>query len=152
MNSSSLGIQTNEIAQYLMKLEKIVIEYGVHGISLFGAFFNTATILLLLLKMFDHKFYNFLRCRCVCNLVVCLFGVVYYGLPDIEQRTAEYIPLLLNWFLVNIPMRAALLASFISDNLLVVNRLITLCERKESVLYTLSKKVSCIIISPQNFI
>lgn len=131
----------SQTVAYLKKASDLVIEYGIHGVSIIGTLFNIITIIVLTTRFFDHKFYNFLRCRCICNLGVCLFGIFFEGLPKSEVAV-EYLTLYNQWFLVFFPMRVFFLASAISDNLIILNRLATLYEKNNSIFFTLSKKVS----------
>ena len=134
-------LNASDTAIYLNKASELVLEYGIHGVSVFGSLFNIVTIIVLATNFFDHKFYNFLRCRCICNLTVCLVGIFYIDLPN-TNVTVEYLPLYYNWFLVFYPMRVFFWASAISDNLIILNRLAVLYKKNNSIFYTLSKKVS----------
>ena len=142
MSYFNLTVERNEseTAQYLNKLGDLVVVYGVHGVSVIGTIFNIITIIALATRFFDHSFYNFLLCRCVCNLVVCLMGIFFLELP-VQQMTVEYLPLVFNWFVITLPLRAAFIASVISDNLLISNRLATLYKKNNSIFYTMPKKV-----------
>lgn len=131
----------SERAFFLSKASDFVVNYGINGVSLVGIFFNIVTITVLATRFFEHKFYNFLQCRCICNLAVCLTGVFFKELAN-RGEEVEYLPLFLNWFVINIPMRIFFLASVISDNLIILNRLTNLYNKKESIFYGLSKKVS----------
>ena len=142
MTNFNLTVQKNqsEIALYLSKAADSVVEFGVHGVSGIGTIFNIITIILLANRKFEHNFYDLLRCRCVCNLAVCLLGIFFIPLPG-KEVTVEYFPLVLTWFCITWPMRAAFFASVISDNLLISNRLANLYEKSNSVFFKLSKKV-----------
>lgn len=143
MISFNQTIEQNEgeTVLQLRRAKDIVTQYGIHGVSGIGSLINIATIMVLTNRKFMHNFYDFLRCRCACNLVVCLCGIFFHEIPDLDTHTEEYLSLIFIWFAFFIPMRIALLASFISDNLLIVNRLATLYDRSISVFYKLSKKV-----------
>jgi hypothetical protein len=140
--NQSLAIQKNEseTALLLTRAKDIVMEYGVNGVSVIGTLFNLATIIVLTNRKFEHNFYDFLRCRCVCNFFVCLLGIFLKILP-VQQETVEYFPLVFNLLAINTLMRAAFIASVISDNLLILNRLTTLHKKRDSLFYSLSKKV-----------
>ena len=134
-----MNMNQSTTAANLIKAVEVVI-YSIRGISVIGTLFNISTIIVLTRPKFRHNFYNFLRCRCCCNLFVCLVGIFFYDLPDIETQ-CDYISLLFIWNVTILPMRVAFLSSFISDNLLVLNRLLNLYEMKSSIFYRLSKKV-----------
>ena len=142
MSYFNLTVERNEseTAQYLNKLGDLVVVYGVHGVSVIGTIFNIITIIALATRFFDHSFYNFLRCRCVCNLGVCVVGIFFYDNPK-QHESVEYLPLVFNWFFATIPMRILFFASAVSDNLIVLNRMDTLHEKRNSIFLTLSKKV-----------
>jgi hypothetical protein len=53
----------------------------------------------------------------------------------------DYVALFVSHYIIFISMRIALFASVISDNLLILNRLVTLYEIKQSMFYKLSKRV-----------
>ena len=93
-------------------------------------------------KEFKHNFYNFLRCRSVCNFSVCLVGI-YYQRPDTicENCRFDFNWINVNWFAIALPLRVFFMASFISDNLIVLNRLANLYDKKTSTFYKLSKRV-----------
>lgn len=133
---------TGDIAVKLGTAEE-VISYAIRGISAFGVLFNLTTILLLFKSKFQHKFYDFLQCRCVCNLTVCLL-FAYYSPTACRGCVVDYKSLIVNiGFLF--PLRMALIASGISDNLLILNRLANLCRWSNSVFSTLSKKVNVLV-------
>ena len=121
----------------------IVINYGIRPISIIGILFNIFTIILLVDKRFTHRFYDFLRCRCVCNLFVCLFGSYFMIFPD-QGVVFNYNQLYLIWLGNQTPLRGALLSSFISENMLILNRIANLYNNKTSVFYSLSKKVKIV--------
>lgn len=131
----------NETAVYLNKASDLVIQYGINGVSVIGALFNFATLIVLATNYFDHRFYNFLRCRCICNLAVCSVGIFYYDLTNINV-TVEYLPLYYQWLVIRLPMRLFFSASIVSDNLIILNRLAVLYKKHDSIFYTLSKKVN----------
>ena len=112
-------------------------------VSALGVLFNAYSLCLLLNKKLKFKFYDFFRCRCICNLVVCFVGTftkaVYY-------RTSKnnYWSVYFQIFVFAIPLRIALMSTFISDILLILNRITLLFGKKMSIFYRLSKKVSTV--------
>jgi hypothetical protein len=141
MDIFNLTIQKNmsAVVAYLNRSSEAVT-YGINGVSFIGLVFNISTLIVLAYPKFRHKFYDFLRCRCICNIVICIVGSFFDELPQ-RYTTVEYSSLYIYWFFIGLPMRIVFLASAISDILLISNRFITLNNRKSSVFYTLSKKV-----------
>lgn len=142
MNNPNLTVKTN-VSETALKYIKVAdhLERGVHVVSGIGTLFNIVTILLLTNRNFNLKFYDFLRCRSICNLAVCLVGIFLSEIP-LEHEILNYWSLVSTWFVINVPMRIAFIASAISDNLIILSRLLNLYNKKNSVFYTLSKKVS----------
>lgn len=94
-------------------------------------------------------FYNFFRCRCFCNLLLCIFGVFiylegFYHLIDKSDSKMNYWHLYLQVFLVYLPIRVSLHSSAILDIFLILNRMALLYNKKKSRFFTLSKKVKAI--------
>lgn len=118
-----------------------VTAHGIHYISLVGTFINILSLYVLTNKDFKHNFYDFLRCRCFCNLLVCLIGIFDTKIIP-ENQAADYTGLYSDWYLIHIPKRGILFGSAISDNLLVMNRLVSFYEIKDSIFFSLSKKVT----------
>ena len=149
MNNSSATIQRNasEIAILFNNYSDHMVNYGIHGISIVGTLFNLATVSILFTKtqIFRGNFYDFLRCRCICNLVTCIICIYYQRLLKstlCEQCPTDYIGLYIDWFAFTVPLRVAFLAAFIADIFIVLNRLANIYDKKKSVFYSLSKKVS----------
>ena len=136
-----LTSETNSTSvDYLNRFTDNIIKYGIHGISAIGITFNAVTLFVLSNQNFKHKYYDFLRCRCICNLVVCVTGAMYKDLT-MRDTESDYYELFYEWLVVNLPKRIAFFASAISDILLILNRYVTLCDKKKSVFYRLSKSV-----------
>lgn len=127
-------------AIWAKQAEALINNYAICVVSIVGTVLNLFTLLLLANNSFKHKFYDFLRCRCLCNLVVCAFGIAYVDV-FCRECPVNYVRLLLYSVLVHIPVRMAFLASAISDVLLIINRLLMLYDKKESGIYKLTKKV-----------
>ncbi len=111
------------------------------GVSIFGTVFNMFSLIVLLDLNLTHNFYDFLRCRCLSNLAVCLIGIFYYIHDGWIICAAKYSHVLVSFFFLLLPMRMALLASAICDNLLILNRLANLYNKKHCIILKLSKKV-----------
>ena len=122
-------------------------KYAISITSITGIVLNLLTLLLLLNKRFKSKFYDFLRCRCFWNLVVCVYGSFYidYFAVYCEKCLFDYWPLVTYTFAVHIPLRIFWSASFIAEILLILNRLCLLSNKKKSLFFTLSKKANLII-------
>jgi len=141
INSFYVRNGSSQLTLSFYEASDIVINYGIRPISIFGILFNIFTIILLVDKRFNHRFYDFLRCRCVCNLFVCLFGSYFMIFPD-QGVVFNYNQLYFIWLGNQTPLRGALLSSFISENMLILNRIANLFNNKTTVFYSLSKKVS----------
>ena len=138
----TIAANTSQVAKYACRAAEILVDYGIRGISGVGTLINVITILVLLQKVFKGKFYDFLRCRCVCNCVICSICVFYRNDGILEGAEEVYVRIWISWYVFAIALRIALLAAFIADNLIVLNRLANLYDKKQSIFYTLSKKVS----------
>lgn len=110
-----------------------------NGISIIGTILNIIYIFSLFCVKRDYTAWNFIRCRCICNLLVCFFGVFYTKLPEMDCLT-DYKTLLTMLF-IDWSIRIYLFSSLISDNLLILNRLAHILNQTKSRLYTLSIKV-----------
>lgn len=115
---------SSQIVQYL-NLAVEITNYSNSVLSAIGTLLNLITIIILSRPTFDHTFYDFLQCRTICNLVVCLFGIFFQELPC-RNCHSNYRRLLFDYYVILIQMRAAVLASSISDILLISNRFVTL--------------------------
>lgn len=122
-----------------------IFKYIIRSVAAVGILLNLLTVILLFSKKFEHKFYDFLQCRCVCNLIVSLF-TVYTSPLQCRGCEDDYTSLFINIFVIQWPTRSAYLASAVSDNLLVLNRLVNLYQSRDSVFNTLSKKVNVLFI------
>ena len=131
-NSSQLEV--------VLDLAREIANYGIPAVSVIGTLFQIATIIVFTNTWFQHCVYDFLQCRSVCNLVVCLVGIFNQQLP-LQYCHTDYSRLSFDWCVLLL-QRSAYIASVISDNLLILNRLATLHEWKASVFNRLSKKVS----------
>ncbi len=115
----------------LQLIRDLITTYGIPVISVIGTVLNICSGTLLLKVQLTHSFYQFLFCRCVCNLLVCLFGIFFSNLVCEKECTDSFVHLNIHWFLLIFPKRSALLASFVSDILLILNRMLTIYERKD---------------------
>lgn len=130
---------SSQILQYL-NLAVEITNYSNSVLSAVGTLFNLITIIILSRPTFEHTFYDFLQCRSICNLVVCLFGIFFQELPC-RMCPSNYRRLFCDYYVILTQMRAAFLASSISDILLVLNRFVTLHAWSGSIFNRLSKKV-----------
>lgn len=146
MNNSLLANQSNSSeSKFNMDLALEISEYGITVVSAIGIVLQTATIIFFSSSWFEHKFYDFLQCRSICNLIVCLFGIFHRPVFCLNCTT-DYSRLIFDVYLIDMPIRVAFLASAISDNLLILNRLATIYEWRRSVFNRLSKKVNVVYI------
>lgn len=132
-------------------IRKIIIDYGIHGVSMIGTILNLLTIILLNSHKFKHKFYNFLWCRCVCNLLVCVVGIFTQSSPC-EFCLYDYLDLYFLMYGVLFSTRIALFASAISDNLLILNRLYNLYPDMNEAFDSLPKLVKVIHFNISEFL
>lgn len=146
MNSSNVANITNEseLKDYFDQIRETIIDYGIRGASIMGILFNPLTILIMAnSQQFKNKYYNFLRCRCVCNFLVCAVGIFIQSTPC-EQSHYDYWNLHFLMYAVQFTTRIVLLASAISDNLLILNRFYNLFPNEKIAFDSLSKKVNII--------
>ena len=109
----------------------LITIYGIPGISVIGTALNLCSAAVLLNAKLKHSFYDFLFCRTICNLLVCLFGIFYSDLVCEKECTDSFVHLNIHWFGLIFPKRVALLASFNSDILIILNRMLTVYDRKD---------------------
>ena len=147
MNNSYTN--NSELIKSLTETKDILENYGIRLISIIGVVFNTYSLNVLPRKKADQsltfKFYDFLWCRCFCNLLVCFFGIFFN--PNIKlslsckECQSDYWQLYLQVFLNVIPLRIAFMSSAISDILLILNRVALLFDKRSNYLYKISIKV-----------
>lgn len=141
--SNSTNTNQSEFASDFNKpIEPII--FLTNGISLIGSVLNMITFCNLFNAKRQYTFWNFIRCRCICSILVCFLGSFYTIVPDIDCVT-DYETLIKS-LLIFVPLRIAIFASFISDLLLILNRLAQLLNKKNSMFYALSMKVSYAVI------
>lgn len=138
MNAISLNA-TSETVVALDLAREIIANYGTRGISGFGLLVNLVGLLVLRNKRLEEKFYDFLFCRCFCNLIVCLFGS-FYNRPACPKCPTNYILACVQIFLYQPWSGIALLASLISDVLLIFSRLLFVFDKRTNVFFELSIK------------
>jgi hypothetical protein len=134
----------SDLVKALITSREIIEEYGYRIICSIGIIINYVSLRILQNKQLKFKFYDFFRCRCFCNMLVCFFAA--FTSPLYTNKQYEYWKLYLLLYFDVIPARVALLASFISDILLILNRVALLFGRKSSAFYTLSKKASLSLV------
>lgn len=119
-----------------------------NGISIIGTLLNMGYFISLIFEKRNYTAFDFIRCRCICNFIVCFLGVFYTIVPDIDCVTDHAI--LRNILSILAPLRITHFASLISENLLILNRLAHLSNKTNSMFYNLSKKVSIYFHSLNN--
>lgn len=124
-----------------LRLVQEIIDRGIPVVSATGFLVQLTTIVIFTRPCFEPVFYDFLQSRSICNLFVCLIGMFNQRLPCQNRRT-DYMRLKFDLYVVHFPLRAALLESAISDNLLILSRLVILYEWKDSLFDRLSKKIN----------
>lgn len=130
---------TSKIAQDSSVDTHKIIDW-IHIISFIGSILNFGIIINLIFANTFYKSFNFIRCRSICNLLVCILGNFFVTLPE-RDCVGDYATIYRYMYMFNRPLRIALFASIVSDILLILNRKASLYEENESVFYTLSKKV-----------
>ena len=132
-------ISPNGLLNSLIVARDYVINYGIRGISALGIILNVLSLIVIMCKQLSHDFYDFLRCRCICNLVVCVFALGYTRVV-FSECVQDFRLIAFQWS-GNVLIRTVLLASSISDNLVIINRFLTLYNKNNSIFNRLSKKV-----------
>lgn len=145
MNITCCNQTTSSDLQQLLNQMRHLIENHIDlGVSFLGVLFNAFSLIVLMsasaTSQLQHHFYKFLACRCFCSLVVCLTGIFSGVVLAWKLLETNYIRIFLFYYW-HIPLRVVLFAAIISDNLLVLNRIVTLHDVKASIFYKLSKKV-----------
>ena len=129
--------------------KNLLENYEIHIVSVIGVLFNFHSLFIIKNYIPNFKFYDFFLCRCVCNLVVCFFGI-FFKPALIESIICEecmrpsYLQLYLQAYFVCIPLRIAFLSSAVSDILLIMNRVALLYYRHLSA-YNRNWKLSCFV-------
>ena len=132
---------TSEFELLFNQISDVTDKYVNLGVSILGVTFNILSLLVLMDLNLTHNFYDFLRCRCVCNLTVCTIGLLYASFGDSRLCGTSYGTIFVSLSVLYFPLRNAYYASVISDNLLILNRLLNLFDMKGSLFFKLSKKV-----------
>jgi len=146
MNSYINPSNDSEVISTIATAKNLLENYEIHIVSVIGVLFNFHSLFIIKNYIPNFKFYDFFLCRCVCNLVVCFFGI-FFKLALIESIICEecmrpsYLQLYLQVYFVCIPLRIAFLSSAVSDILLIMNRVALLYYRHLSAFYTLSVRV-----------
>lgn len=128
---------------FLIETTAYLSEYVIPIISAIGVLCNLFGVTILSNRKLKNKFYDFLWCRCFCNLVICFFGVFFKNL----KIPNDYRSLFLQWYFLILPSRILFFTSSISDLLLILNRLFFLFHKTNSSLMKLPKWVSFIYYS-----
>lgn len=142
MNSTSVASNsTVQACQTLQIAGELISNYVIRFIGALGIFVNLITLAILLIKKskFQNNYYNFVWCRQFSNLIVCILGAGY--LAQSCQVCLDYDLTFYEYFLSRIPLRIAFLASIVSDNLLVANRIYVI-SGIQNTLTRLTKKMN----------
>jgi hypothetical protein len=78
---------------------------------------------------------------------VCVIGIFYHIFGGWKLCATNYVTVFVQFYLLLLPLRIAFIASVISDNLLILNRLANLYDMKESTFLKLSKTVITLLAS-----
>lgn len=144
MNITSLtGTNTTNALVLALDLAQEIIINSSRILSIIGIFVNLFGLLVLRNERLVEKFYGCLFCRCVCNLVVCLFGSIHYKRVLMESPMNYSLALYHAYFYFPLT-RIAFMASINCDMLLILNRLVLLFGKKKNLFFILSKKVNYI--------
>ncbi len=127
--------------QVLDQITLILLNYLGRVISGFGILLNTFFLFLLLKKCFKNQIYNYFWSRAFCNLIASIFGVIFVQFP-LELMTYEKYTLIHQLYISGFGTRAVLMASSVSDILLIVNRYYSMTERRNSFFAKISKKTN----------
>ncbi len=130
-NNSVQAVESGLLYQYLDQIRFILENYVNRAISGTGILLNLFFLCTLLNKKLKHKIYNFFWARSFCNLVVCIFGLTFFNFASEFEPLPLYM-MIFRLYINGPTIRAAFLASTISDILLILNRH-----------YCLDKKVNC---------
>lgn len=144
INSSLAQLSSNGTIAYLDITSDWIIKFGIHPSSIVGIIFNAFCLIFLLDKKLANKVYNFLWCRCFCNLAVCVFGVLFIK-PLCTTCLTDHVELK-NVFVLELGMKCSFLASSVSDILLILNRCVFLFSNNNRKLSELSKTVSFVLM------
>lgn len=133
---------TSELEPLIADISNATDNYGLVAASIIGILFNVLGLVVLYNKSLKHNFYSFLRCRCLIYLLVCIIGLFFGALSRWKISCGtDHVRLFMFQYFGYIPIRMALLASLIVDNLLILNRLVNLFDKKNSIFYKMSEKV-----------
>ena len=116
---------------HALDLTTFILEnYVCRVVTGLGIIFNMCLLRLLLNKRLTHTMYNYLWSRAFCNMIVCLFGLVYMDFPRQIISQLPYYRLIYQAYMITALIRTAFLASAVSDILLVLNRYFNILNKK----------------------
>ncbi len=142
MNSLNNTGQDN-VYHWTEQATDIVESYLIRIVGAIGVVFNVFFAVMLLNRSLKHKIYNFLWCRAVCNLSVCLLSAGFVKKCFVcEYDSYEF--LFYQYYISTINSRVFSLASLISDLLLILNRFLEIVKKK-SFLSKMSKLLDLLI-------
>lgn len=122
INNSSNSHNTS----FLTDASDIIQSYVIKSISALGIVFNIFSIILLLRKVSTQQIYKFVFCKFFCNTFICSIGLFYSNIICPKLCEIRYTDLFVQIFISGLPLRIAILASSISDIILLLNRYLIL--------------------------
>ena len=129
VNGTMPGQELSALFQDLDLIILIIRDYFSRIVSGLGIFLNLIFLVILLSKKLKNSIYSYLWSRSFCNLIVCIFGLVYMDPPD--QRLDRPLYLQIHQVIISgFTIRTVLLASAITDCLLILNRYFNLSNRQ----------------------
>ncbi len=142
MNSLNNTRQDNEY-HWTEYTTDIVESYLIRIVGAIGVVFNVFFAVILLNRSLKHKIYNFLWCRAVCNLSVCILSAGFVKKCFVcEYDSYEF--LFYQYYISTINSRVFSLASLMSDLFLILNRFLEIVKKK-SFLFKMSKLLNLLI-------
>jgi hypothetical protein len=112
----------------LIQTSNIIENYAIRFISIAGVVLNFISLVIVLNKDLNHFIYTYIWSRFFCNSIVCATGAGYVKPCTINCRQT-YFAVFYQWYLNGIPLKVALLASTMSEILLILNRVYILIRR-----------------------
>ncbi len=147
--NSTLTVKPNSDAQLTWPLlaSSIIDTYLTRAFGGIGICTNLLLVIVLLHKSLAHRIYTFFWCRVVSSLIVSIFGVAL--LPACSCYDAYW--LILYRLLTNLGSRGALIASFICDIFLMLDRYSEITKKKNYI-NKMPRKLNILIALSVGFI
>ncbi len=81
-----------------------------------GLIMNALCIKILAHSSLKHRFYKYLMCKSICDILVCFIGIGYLNNARTQcESNTSYGAIFFQWFIIKINLRIALLASGITE-------------------------------------